>query len=459
MNSRLLLDCAMLRSFARSLRDVLKSLPPNRRIPLLRQLLPIATADQIEVIEREWLVWARIDQLPPESDDWSIWLVLGGRGAGKTRTGAEWIKGMALGLPGFADSRAERIALVGETQGQVRDVMIEGVSGLLSIHTRWERPSWYPSRRRLEWPNGAIGQVFSAEDPEGLRGPQFAAAWSDELAKWPNLQECWDMLQFGLRLGDRPRQIVTTTPRPVPLLKRLLADSHVAVSRAATAANRYNLAADFIRSITDAYGGTRLGRQEIDGELVEESADALWTRAMIEDCREAAPTGLARIVVAVDPPASSSARADSCGLVVAGVDGDGVGHVLEDGTIAGARPHEWAQKAIALYRRFEADALVVEVNQGGEMATSVIREVDSGVPVTAVRATRGKYLRAEPVAALYAQGRVRHAGRFPQLEDEMCDFGPAGLSSGRSPDRLDALVWALTHLMLAAKGRPRVRGI
>ncbi len=434
-------------------------MPPEDRIPALQLLIETSPADQAEVIKADWLLWARSDQKPPERTSWSVWLVLGGRGAGKTRTGAEWIKGMALGMPGFADMPAERIALVGETQGQVRDVMIEGVSGLLAIHTRWERPDWYPSRRRLEWPNGAIAQVFSAEDPEGLRGPQFSAAWSDELAKWPNLQECWDMLQFGLRLGDRPRQIVTTTPRPAPLLKRLLADPHVAVSRAATAANRYNLAPEFIRSITETYGGTRLGRQEIDGEIVEESADALWTRAMIEGCREPAPGGLARIVVAVDPPASSSQRADSCGLVVAGVDADGFGHVLEDGTVSGARPHEWAQMAIALYRRFEADALVVEVNQGGEMATSVIREVDSGVPVTAVRATRGKYLRAEPVAALYAQGRVRHAGRFPALEDEMCDFGPAGLSSGRSPDRLDALVWALTHLMLMAKGRPRVRGI
>ncbi|MFC5507180.1 MULTISPECIES: DNA-packaging protein [Hyphomicrobiales] len=397
--------------------------------------------------------------MPPPPPLRGVWLVLGGRGAGKTRTGAEWVKGMALGQEPYAPAATERIALVGETQGQVRDVMIEGVSGLLAIHTRWERPSWYPSRRRLEWPNGAIAQVFSAEDPEGLRGPQFGAAWSDELAKWPNLQETWDMLQFGLRLGDRPRQIVTTTPRPVPLIKRLLADPEVAVSRAATSANRFNLAADFIRSVTLSYGGTRLGRQELDGELVEESADALWTRAMIEECREREAPALARIVVAVDPPASSSARADSCGLVVAGLDGDGLGHVLEDGTVAGARPHEWAAKAVALYRRFEADALVVEVNQGGEMATAVIREVDAGVPVSAVRATRGKYLRAEPVAALYAQGRVRHAGAFPALEDEMCDFGPGGLSSGRSPDRLDALVWALTHLMLGPKGRPRVRGI
>ncbi|WP_248308635.1 terminase family protein [Bosea sp. 124] len=406
------------------------------------------------------MYWGRLDQKPAlGADDKAVWLVLGGRGAGKTRTGAEWIKGMALGLSPFASSFSGRIALVGETQGQVRDVMIEGVSGLLSIHTRWERPTWSPSRRRLEWPNGAIAQAFSAEDPEGLRGPQFGAAWSDELAKWPNLQECWDMLQFGLRLGDRPRQIVTTTPRPVPLIKRLLTDPHVALSRAGTSANRFNLAADFIRSVTQTYGGTRLGRQELDGELVEESADALWTRAMIEACREAAAPTLARIVVAVDPPASSSQRADACGLVVAGIDRDGFGHVLEDGTVSGARPHEWAAKAVALYRRFEADALVVEVNQGGEMATSVIGEVDAGVPVTAVRATRGKYLRAEPVAALYAQGRVRHAGTFPALEDEMCDFGPGGLSSGRSPDRLDALVWALTHLMLGPKGRPRVRGI
>ncbi|MET3893207.1 phage terminase large subunit-like protein [Bosea sp. OAE506] len=305
----------------------MKLLRAEDRLPALQLLMETASPHEYEVLKAEWLIWARPDQKPPERL-WSIWLVLGGRGAGKTRTGAEWVKGMALGQEPYAPAATERIALVGETQGQVRDVMIEGVSGLLAIHTRWERPSWYPSRRRLEWPNGAIAQVFSAEDPEGLRGPQFGAAWSDELAKWPNLQETWDMLQFGLRLGDRPRQIVTTTPRPVPLIKRLLADPEVAVSRAATSANRFNLAADFIRSVTQSYGGTRLGRQELDGELVEESADALWTRAMIEDCREREAPALAQIVVAVDPPASSSARADSCGLVVAGLDGEGLGHVL-----------------------------------------------------------------------------------------------------------------------------------
>jgi phage terminase large subunit-like protein len=337
--------------------------------------------------------------------------------------------------------------------------MIEGVSGLLAVHARGERPNWQPSLRRLQWPNGAIAQVFSAEDPEGLRGPQFGAAWSDELAKWPNLQECWDMLQFGLRLGDHPRQVITTTPRPVPLVKRLLVEPHVAVSRARTQDNHYNLAAEFVRTVTQTYGGTRLGRQELDGEIVEESPDALWTRAMIEAARERRHPPLARIAVAVDPPASSSQRADRCGLVVAGIDSDGLGHVVEDATMAGARPQEWAEKAVALYRRYEADVLVVEVNQGGEMVESVIREIDAGVPVVPVRATRGKYLRAEPVAALYAQGRVRHAGPLPELEDEMCSFGPGGLEGGRSPDRLDALVWALTHLMLAPKGRPRVRGM
>ena len=450
--------CDMSHSSVRILLDVLRPLSLPRRVKLLKTVVETGPPELVEVVETFWAFWARPDQLPPEPLK-PVWLVLGGRGAGKTRTGAEWVKGMALGHPPYADAKTERIALIGETQGQVRDVMIEGVSGLLSIHLRGERPTWSPSLRQLRWPNGAIAQVFSAEDPEGLRGPQFGAAWCDELAKWPNLEECWDMLQFGLRLGGHPRQIVTTTPRPVPLIKRLLAGSNVAVSRAKTADNRFNLAAEFLRTVTQTYGGTRLGRQELDGELVEESADALWTRAMLEAARETAAPGLARIVVAVDPPASSSQRADRCGLVVAGVDAEGLGHVLEDATLAGVRPHEWAQKAVALYRRHEADALVVEVNQGGEMVESVIREVDAGIPVVSVRATRGKYLRAEPVAALYAQGRVRHAGVFPELEDEMCAFGPSGLETGRSPDRLDALVWALTYLMLAPRGRPRVRGM
>jgi len=452
-------DCAGLKSFEASWHDAWNALSLRTQVRLFRKLLPDLPPELVRLVEQEWTFWGRLDQKSRRLPPWGAWLVLGGRGAGKTRTGAEWVKGMALGLAPIASAPVGRIALVGETQAQVRDVMIEGVSGLLAIHHRWEKPVWSPSRRRLEWGNGAIAQVFTAEDPEGLRGPQFGAAWSDELAKWPNLQETWDMLQLGLRLGDRPRQVVTTTPRPLPLIKRLLDDPRVAVSRAATSANRFNLAPSFLDSVSQAYGGTRLGRQELEGEIVEESADALWTRTLIEQSREQEAPPLVRIVVAIDPPASSSKRADSCGLVAAGIDRDGIGHVLADATLAGAKPHEWAAAAVALYRRLEADALVVEVNQGGEMATSVIREVDPGVPVTPVRASRGKFLRAEPVAALYAQGRVRHAGAFPALEDEMCDFGPTGLSSGRSPDRLDALVWALTHLMLGPKGRPRVRGL
>jgi phage terminase large subunit-like protein len=265
------------------------------------------------------------------------------------------------------------------------------------------------------------------------------------------------MLQFGLRLGRHPREIVTTTPRPIPLVKRLLADPALAVSRAATSANARHLAPAFLDAVVGRYAGTRLGRQELDGEIIEERADALWTREVIERGRAAAAPDLVRIAVAVDPPASSGARADACGIVAAGLDCGGTAYVLADATASGLKPPDWAARALALYRRWQADALVVEVNQGGDMVSAVLREVDPGVPVTPVRATRGKYLRAEPVSVLYAQGRVRHVGAFPELEDELCDFGPGGLSSGRSPDRLDALVWAVTHLMLGPRAEPRVR--
>jgi phage terminase large subunit-like protein len=427
----------------------------------LAALLAGCDAPLLAWLMHHWPISARPDQLPPEAnggrDDWTVWLVLGGRGAGKTRTGAEWVRGLALGHQPFAAAPTGRIALVGETAADVRDVMIEGVSGLLAIHPKAERPTWTPSRRRLEWPNGAVAQAFSAEDPEQLRGPQFEAAWADEFCKWRHAEETWDMLQFGLRLGARPRQVVTTTPRPIPLLKKLMADPRTVVSRAATRANAYHLAPAFLDAIVGRYAGTRLGRQELDGEIVEERADALWNRDMIEAARSEPAPPLARIVVAVDPPASSGQRADACGLVAAGIDAEGHVFVLEDGTIERARPAEWAARAVALYRRLEADALVVEVNQGGEMASAVIREVDPTVPVTSVRATRGKYLRAEPVAALYEQGRVHHVGSFPALEAEMADFGPGGLSSGRSPDRLDALVWAVTALALTGRAEPRVR--
>ncbi len=387
--------------------------------------------------------------------------MLGGRGAGKTRTGAEWVRGVALGHPGYAEPRAGRIALVGETYAAARDVMVEGPSGLLAIGRRGDRPAWSPSLRRLDWHSGAVAHLFSAEDPDALRGPQFDAAWADELVKWRHAQETWDMLQFGLRLG-RPREVVTTTPRPIPLLRRLLDEPGVKVTRTRTADNAANLAPAFLEAVVARYAGTRLGRQELDGEIVADRPDALWSRDLLEGARVKEAPPLARIAVAVDPPASSGARADACGIVAAGVDAGGVAYVLEDATVARAKPAEWAARAVALYRRREADALVVEVNQGGEMAAEVLRQVDPTVPVTCVRATRGKYLRAEPVAVLYAQGRVRHVGPFPALEDELCDFGPTaggphGGPRAASPDRLDALVWALTHLLLDPRTGPRIR--
>jgi phage terminase large subunit-like protein len=383
--------------------------------------------------------------------------MIGGRGAGKTRAGAEWVRALALGVAPFASAPFTNIALVGESEHDVREVMIEGVSGLLAVHRRDERPQWISSRKRLEWKNGAVAYAFSAEDPESLRGPQFSCAWSDELAKWRYAQETFDMLQFGLRLGSQPRQLITTTPRPTALLKKLIADATSVVTRAPTRANAYHLAPTFLKSVMARYQNTRLGRQELDGEIIEERADALWSRALLERCRVAAAPSLARVVVAIDPPASSSKRADSCGIVAAGITGEGTIYVIADDTISGATPTAWAAKAIALWRRVEADALVAEVNQGGDMVKAVIAEVDSSVPVLPVRATRGKWLRAEPIAALYDQGRVKHVGNFSALEDEMCDFGPSGLSSGRSPDRLDALVWAIASLTFGARSEPRVR--
>lgn len=419
---------------------------------------------QFEALLKDWRIWGRLDQLPPDAapngQPWATWAIIGGRGAGKTRAGAEWVRGLALGLEGFAQKPVERIALIGETASDVRDVMIEGVSGILSVHGRDERPRWEPSRRRLVWKTGTIAQAFSAEEPGSLRGPQFSAAWSDELAKWPRGEEVFDMLQFALRLGTRPRQLVTTTPRPIALLKRILADPLTVVSRAGTKKNAANLAPEFLAQVEARYGGTRLGRQELDGEMVEEAQGALWSRAQLEGLRVDLAPPLQRIVIAVDPSAASHRRADSCGIVAAGIDAAGLLYVLADVTHAAAKPTVWAAAAVALYHKLQADALVAEVNQGGEMVASVIAQVDANVPVVSVRATRGKYLRAAPVAQLYEQGRVRHVGAFPALEDEMCAFGPGGLAGGGSPDRLDALVWAMTDLALKpAPAQPRMRRV
>jgi phage terminase large subunit-like protein len=403
---------------------------------------------------------ARDDQWPPLSASdgmpWTAWLVMGGRGAGKTRTGAEWVRGVALGLPGFAHAPVERIALIGETAADVRDVMIEGVSGLLAIHARDERPLWESSRRRLRWPNGALAHVFSAEDPDQLRGPQFECAWLDELAKWRYAEEAYDMLQFGLRLGHHPRQIITTTPRPTQVIKRLMSDQRTVITRAGTDANRDHLSKAFFDQIVGRYRGTKLGRQEIDGDLIEECEDALWSREQIEQARVPTAPHLHEIVVAIDPPTTAHKRSDKCGIVAVGRDSEETCYVLADETVSAARPHIWAHVAIALYHRLEADRLVVEVNQGGDMVSAVIMQADKHVPVTQVRATRSKFLRATPVAQLYEQGRVHHVGSFAALEDEMCTFGPK--DRGRaSPDRLDALVWAITHLVLKPQSKPHMR--
>jgi phage terminase large subunit-like protein len=392
-------------------------------------------------------------------EPWTTWLALGGRGAGKTRLGAEWVRALVYGTPPYADRSHGRIALVGETEHDAREVMVQGPAGLRNISLPSQRPTWIDRRRRLEWPNGAVAQVFSADDPESLRGPQFEAAWCDELAKWRYAEATFDMLQFGLRLGARPRQLITTTPRPIPLIKRLISDARTRVTRAGTQANKDFLAPTFLDAVVGRYAGTRLGRQELDGALIEDRPDALWSRALIEGSRVGEAPPLAQVVVAIDPPGSSRRGADACGIVAAGRSESGHLYVLEDGSAAGLSPSSWATKAIAIYRRLQANRIVVEVNMGGEMVRSVLREVDRSVPLQEVHATRGKYLRAEPVAALYEQGKVKHVGVFPLLEDEMCDFGVDGLSSGRSPDRLDALVWALTALTGAARGGPRIRSI
>lgn len=368
------------------------------------------TGTEYENLLRHWPVRCHPHQRPPEDwvlrEPWLVWLVLGGRGAGKTRTGAEWVRGAAIGEPGFMEPGAGRIALVGETLAAVRDVMVEGPSGILAVHEdRSDRPTWSPSLRRLQWRNGAVAQCFSSEDPDSLRGPQFAAAWADELGKWRHPRETWDNLQFGLRLGARPREVVTTTPRAIPLLRELLADGAVAVSRSRTEDNAKHLAPTFLRAVVGRYAGTRLGRQELEGELIDDRPDALWTRGRIEAARVAAAPDLQRVVVAVDPPAGSGPRADACGIVVAGRDEAGFGYVLADASLRGAKPMAWAARAVAAYRRWRADALIVEANQGGEMVSAVLREVDGGVPVRTVHATRGK------VSAGRARGAPLRAGQ------------------------------------------------
>ncbi len=416
---------------------------------------------ELEFLQKDWQIWARDDQLPPSLTKaglpWSTWLILGGRGAGKTRAGAEWVRAQALGTQPLACRPCPRIALIGETLADVRSVMIEGVSGILSISNTDDRPLFEPSKKQLVWKNGSIAQMFSSEDPESLRGPQFGAAWCDELAKWRHCDMVWDMLQFGMRLGENPRQVVTTTPRPLALIKKLLEDPKCAVSRSSTFANKQNLAPAFLTSIVERYDGTRLGRQELNAEILEEQTGALWSTQSIDNYRVACAPKLNRVLVAVDPPISSNKDADLCGIVGVGCGVDKRAYVLSDRSIGGLRPLQWATRAVELYRGLNADCLLVEINQGGEMAEHILQQVDATVPIKNVRAHRGKWMRAEPVAALYERGLVSHVGHFAELEDQMCDFSIDGKAFARSPDRLDALVWALSELMLVQPGQPRMQ--
>lgn len=398
-------------------------------------MLASLTPQQAAAIYYDWRTWARPNQLPPEGD-WRIWLLLAGRGFGKTRTGAEWVRAEV------ESGRRGRIALVAPTAADGRDVMVEGESGILAISPPWFRPLYEPSKRRLTWPNGAIATVYSADEPDRLRGPQHDGAWADELAAW-QYPEAWDMLMFGLRLGQDPRAVVTTTPKPVRLIKELLADKTVAVTRGSTYENAANLAPAFLRQIVAKYEGSRLGRQELYAEILEDVEGALWQRQRIDELRVARAPELLRVVVAVDPSASDDDTSDEAGIIVAGVSRDGHGYVLAD--LSGRlSPDGWARRAVHAYKEWLADRIVAEVNNGGDMVEHTIRTVDPGVPIKKLHASRGKFTRAEPVAALYEQGKVHHVGYFPALEDQMCTWTPGQ----PSPDRMDAMVWALTELMI-----------
>lgn len=405
-----------------------------------------------------WLFefWALPHQLPPEGD-WTTWIVLGGRGAGKTRAGAEWVRSMVEGSTPDAPGRARRVALVGETYDQALAVMVKGESGLIACSPPDRTPRWVAGERMLVWPNGAEARVYSAHDPEALRGPQFDLAWSDELAKWPKAQETWDMLQFGLRLGQHPQQVVTTTPRNVNVLKDLLAREGVAHSHAPTEANSAYLADSFLKEVRARYGDTRLGRQELDGVLMDDVDGALWTRNEIDRLRTNRVPDGARVIVAVDPPVTGHEGSDACGIVVVGVvetgnPADWHAVVIDDCSVRAASPQGWAETAVMAYHKYGAARMVAEVNQGGDLVQTMMRQVDPTVNYRAVRASKGKVARAEPVAALYEQGRIRHVGLHAELEDEMCKMALTGYQGQGSPDRVDALVWALTEGMLVPAG-------
>jgi phage terminase large subunit-like protein len=423
----------------------LAGLPPERQREAIAKLRsPVRRA----LLEDFGGSWAQAGQRQPDGE-WKIWLIRAGRGFGKTLAGAEWVSTFARDHP-----RA-RIALISGTLHDVRRVMVEGSSGLLAVARPDAPPKWRAQAGEVHFANGAIAFTYSAEAPEALRGPEHHIAWCDELGKWRREagEAAWDNLMMGLRLGERPQTLVTTTPRPTPLMRKVMAMDGLRETRGKTRENPY-LPDSFVAAMVAEYGDTRLGRQELDGELLDDVERALWTRALIEGCRVRSAPKLTRVVVGVDPPAGDSG--DACGIVAVGRAADGTGYVLEDASVTRAAPAEWAAAVAGCATRVGAHRVVAEANNGGKMVESVLRGADGAMPVTLVHASQGKAARAEPVSVLYEQARVRHVGAFPALEDEMCGLGAGGeyAGPGRSPDRADALVWALTELML---GKRRAR--
>ena len=424
-----------------SVADHLQRFPKSQRADALSVITRNLHEHEATELKYAWPLYARDSQLPP-SGDWDTWLILAGRGFGKTRTGAEWVRAQV------EDRHATRIALVARTLPEAQSIMIEGESGILNISPHWNQPTYEPSKRKITWPNGAHALVFSSHEPDQLRGPQFDAAWCDELASWEYAQETWDNLSFALRLGRYPRSVVTTTPKPIELIRSLPNRPGVHVTRGSTFDNKDNLAPSFFNGIIDQYDGTRLGQQEIHAELMDEDEDALWKREWIEKARLGSHPPISRIVVAVDPALSTKPTSSETGIVVVGADMRRQhAYVLADES-ARLTPNSWALRVIHLYDKFGATMIVVEDNAGGQMAESTIQNaVERTLPIKRVRARQGKYVRAEPVASLYEQGRVHHVGRFPALEDQMCTW-TADLGPSHSPDRADALVHAVTQLIL-----------